>query len=473
MISQSSSEYSLCFAVDGKLATKAVKCLERYFKAEIERGEIEHIYCEQNYSLITAVGDGMRAQPGALARVIQPLADAKVNIHAITQGSSERSITVTVKEEDEKTALNLIHAQARRIPLIDVAVAIVGVGNVAQAFIKQLQTQKAKLLKHNIRVRVVALMNSRKMVCVENGLSQLDLSDCTLLLKNSRSLSNLDELKHYMESLPTAHKIMIDGTANPQVAKEYVDFLARKVHVITPNKYANTIDYKYYQAIRKMADMQNVCFKYETNVCAGLPLISTLQMMLLSGDKINKIQGVFSGTLSFIFNQMNAGKTFVQSLMSAYESGYTEPDPREDLSGMDVARKVVCLAREIGLEVELSDLSVQNLTPEALRQCSKEEFLEKISSFDDEISCQLNDIKGKAKGLHFIGEINANGQIQVSAQAINEGSPFSGLSGADNTVLMYSNRYPSSPLSITGAGAGAEVTASGVFFDMLSLVNKT
>ncbi len=468
MISQSSSEYSICFAIESKFAKKATKALERHFKAEIERGDIEHIYCEIGYALVTAVGDGLRAQPGALARVIKPLADAKINIHAITQGSSERSITVTVKQLDEDLALNLIHQQAKNPPLQNLAVAIIGTGGVGSELIKQLQAQKANLEAKSINLQLVALLNSTNALYANDLLVKENLLG--LLKTNVGGHSDLDQLINHMQALSCAHKVIVDATANSIIAESYIKFLQNGMSIVTPNKYANTQSMAYYQTLRATAQLHNVEFKYETNVCAGLPLISTIQSMQLTGDKITKIKGVFSGTLSFIFNQINQGKTFVESLMLAYNDGYTEPDPREDLSGMDVARKVVCLAREIGLSIELSDINVQNLTPTELRNCTKEVFLAKVADYDQALTDKFKKLKGKLAALHFIGEINVSGKVVVSVLPLEETSSFVNLTGVDNMVLIYSKRYCNTPMVIRGAGAGTEVTAAGVFSDILSLV---
>ncbi len=468
MISQSSSEYSICFAIHSKMANKAVRALEKGFKAEIDKRDIEHIYCDKGYALITAVGDGMRSQPGALSKVIKPLADAKVNIHAITQGSSERSITVTVHESDEALALKLIHAQAKNAPVIELAIGIIGVGNVGKVLIEQMQNQYLSLLEKNLRIRIVCMMNSKRFIQGENLL----LDNWHEALQSSEKKANLALMSQSLLNTPVAQKVIIDASANLEVSEHYLEFLDNGIHVVTPNKHANTQSMEYYRELRQVALDNNVSFKYETNVCAGLPLVNTLQTIQLCGDKINKIQGVFSGTLSFIFNQMNQGKTFVDSLMLAYEKGYTEPDPREDLSGMDAARKVVCLAREIGLSIELSDVDVQNLTPKALQDVPLAKFLKEIKHYDQKITDALLAIKQKAKALHFIGEIDAKGKISVGVQACENTSPFAGLSNADNMVLIYSDYYCHSPMVITGAGAGAEVTAAGAFGDVLSLVNR-
>lgn len=466
MISQSSSEYSICFAIESKFAKKSTRALERHFKAEIERGDIEHIYCETGYAMVTAVGDGLRAQPGALARVIKPLADAKINIHAITQGSSERSITVTVKQEDEELALNLIHQQAKNPPTQNMAVAIIGVGGIGVSLIKQLQAQQEALAQKSINLHLVSVMNSSKLLCAENLLLQENVLEA---LKASEKTADVEALIKHLQSISCVHKVVVDATASADIAKNYVKFLSQGISVVTPNKYANTQSMAYYHQLRATAQAYNVSFRYETNVCAGLPLISTIDMMQKTGDQITKIQGVFSGTLSFIFNEVNRGKSFVESLMLAYQKGYTEPDPREDLSGLDVARKVVCLAREIGLSLELGDVSVENLTPIKLRSCSKVIFFEQIKNYDKELTQQLKTLQGKASALHFIGEVSSNGRASVVVMALEKNSPFVSLSGADNMVLIHSQRYCHSPMVIRGAGAGVDVTAAGVFGDILSV----
>jgi len=301
--------------------------------------------------------------------------------------------------------------------------------------------------------------------------NMLAADDWSVKLVQSKLKNNFETLAEHLKSFGFAKQVVIDATANEEVASEYPVFLDKGISVVTPNKYANTKTLDYYNELRDSAKNKSVKFLYETNVCAGLPIIKSIQELINTGDQIKQITGVLSGTLSYIFEVLNNGGKFSDAVLDAYEGGYTEPDPREDLSGMDVARKTVILAREIGLRVDLGDLEIENLTPESLRACSVKEFLEKLPEYDVEISKMLQQKKGQAKGLHYFGSVSHNGIIEVSIGAYEEGSPFATTSGTDNLVIIQSNRYDMQPLVIKGPGAGAEVTAAGVLGDILQLLN--
>ncbi|MCF6808220.1 bifunctional aspartate kinase/homoserine dehydrogenase I [Thiotrichales bacterium 19S9-12] len=466
MISQASSEYSICFAVNVSEGNKAVKLLSKTFAYEIERGVIEKIQNDKNYSLITAVGDQMRNTPGSLAKMVNPLAHANINIHAVAQGSSERSITLTVKEEFETEALNLIH-QEYIDHINEVAVVIIGCGNIAKALVEQIANAKSKLEGLSIKFKLVAITNSKKMIITNDDLMQ---SDWQQMLKKSKKAVNLDAVLTHLKALKVKYRLVIDATDSIDVAKSYLKFLSAGISVITPNKYANTLTMDYYHQLRKAQYANPSQFKYETNVCAGLPIIQTLQDMIITGDKIKEIKGVFSGTLSYVFNQINLGVRFSDAVKKAYELGYTEPDPREDLSGMDVARKLVILAREIGLSVEMSDLNIQDLTPKGLKKCTIDEFLSSLDAHDDKVEKLLSEIKGNKAGIHYIGTISASGKIQIGIDAFEQSSEFSRLQGTENLVKIHSKRYHQYPMIIQGPGAGADVTAEGVFSDILKVI---
>ncbi|MCF6777146.1 bifunctional aspartate kinase/homoserine dehydrogenase I [Thiotrichales bacterium 19X7-9] len=466
MISQASSEYSICFAVDLLEGDQAVKLLEKAFEIEIDRGVIEHIHSDKHYSLVTAVGDGMKNMPGSLAKMINPLSKAGINIHAVAQGSSERSITLTIKESREKAALNLIHQEY--IDDIEVvAIAIIGSGNIACALIEEIQQSQEQLAKLRIKINLVVITNSKKMLCSEKNL--IDESWKSKLSKTTKKMS-IDALADFIGDLRVKYRMLVDATDSIEVAQSYLSFLKRGISVITPNKYANTQSMEYYYALRSTASDTRTQFKYETNVCAGLPLIKSIQEMIYTGDKVECIEGVFSGTLSYLFNELNQGVSFSKAIKNAYDLGYTEPDPREDLSGMDVARKVVILAREIGFSVEVESLEIQNLTPKALRNCSKAEFLKRLSKYDKEMDQLFKQLKGDALGLHYIGMINTEGKISVKIQPYDHSSVFARIQGTDNLVVIRSSRYQKYPFIIQGPGAGADVTAAGVFGDILQVI---
>jgi bifunctional aspartokinase / homoserine dehydrogenase 1 len=466
MISQASSEYSICFAVYSQEGEFAAAVIKEAFAHDIQSGNIDRVRLDKGCAIITAVGDGMVGSPGAAGKFFDTLAKVGANIHAIAQGSSERSITAVTKESDVVRALNAVH-DAFYFNAQDISVGVIGVGSIGSTFIEQLKQAAPKIFQHkNVAIDVKGVMNSKRMVLSEGDLLGTDWKSA-LAGSDAIEINLKDFIQHIRQSGGTS--VIIDATANEGIAGQYVQCFEQQVSVITPNKYANTSTAEYYHALRKNAQLHEVKFLYETNVCAGLPLINTLQNMVDSGDEILQIEGVLSGTLSYIFSELSAGKSFSQAVLSAYEQGFTEPDPREDLSGMDVARKVVILARESGLQVAIEDLSIENLAPEALRLCDKETFLKALPEHDVEMKVLLGNKKQGKLGLHYIGKIHHTGKVQVGIEAYDKESPFASLSGTDNLVVLQTKRYQANPMVIKGPGAGPDVTAAGIFADLLQL----
>ncbi|QIW10668.1 bifunctional aspartate kinase/homoserine dehydrogenase I [Francisella sp. LA112445] len=466
MISQASSEYSICFAIDSINADKATETLKQEFASEIKSNLIEEIVVHKHHSLITAVGEGMRAKTGSLAKLVNSLRLANINIHAIAQGSSERSVTFAVKTEDEARGVQAMHRHYNTIS-DDIAIAVIGAGNIGKEFIKQMKQTYQKWYEKGINLILIGATNSKQMRIVYENLLFENVD--TLLEENIEPV-NLEKLAEFMSRASAVKKIIIDTTASEEVSKSYINFLQKGISIVTPNKYANSGNYDYYQELRKVAGESGSMFLYETNVCAGLPLIATLQSMVRSGDQVKAISGIFSGTLSYLFTQLNNGVIFSDAVKMAYDAGYTEPDPRQDLSGMDVARKTIILAREIGLNLSLTDLTVENLVPEELRECSVEEFFEKLPTFNDQIMNQIKEKKQDLAGVHYVGSIN-NGAANVGIQAYNEASPFANVKGTDNIVMINTQRY-TQPMVIQGAGAGIEVTAAGVYGDVITVIRE-
>jgi aspartokinase/homoserine dehydrogenase 1 len=464
MISQASSEYSICFAVGESQAKLAEKIVRRTFAYDIESGNIEDVHVDNRCAIVTAVGDGMIGSPGAANKIFRTLAKVGTNIHAIAQGSPERSITAVIKRDDEHNALAAMH-DAFYGAHTTISLGIVGIGNIAQHLIEQLQKTSSKFESNNgIKIKLLGIMNSRKMLLTNDNL--LDES-WQALLEQSQTC-DFEQFAHHICGSGT-ESVIVDATASPDVAKSYLSALRKSIHVVTPNKYANTLNINYYHDLHSVAFQKHVKFLYETNVCAGLPVIH-LKDMVSTGDKIIQVEGVVSGTLSYIFSQLSLGRRFSEIVLEAYHNGYTEPDPREDLSGMDVARKTVILAREVGFEVELSDLSVENLTPEPLRDVDLETFFTQLSAYDERMEAMIAHKKQGMAGLHYMGEITQKGQISARSKPYHKHSPFSSLTGTDNMVLITSARYHANPFVIRGPGAGPEVTAAGVFADILKTV---
>ncbi|AJI55316.1 aspartate kinase domain protein [Francisella philomiragia] len=466
MISQASSEYSICFAIDSVNADKATEALRQEFANEIKSNLIEEIVVHKHHALITAVGEGMKSKTGSLAKLVNSLKLANINIHAIAQGSSERSVTFAVKAEDEIRGVQAMHRHYNS-ESDDIAIAVIGAGNIGKAFIKQVKKTYEKWYAKGINLVLVGATNSKQMrVSYENLLFE----NIDNLLNENTEQVNLEKLAEFMSHASATKKIVIDATASENVSKNYSNFLKNGISVITPNKYANSGNYEFYQELRKVAKQNGTSFLYETNVCAGLPLIVTLQNMVQSGDHVSTIKGIFSGTLSYLFTQLNNGVIFSDAVKMAYDAGYTEPDPRQDLSGMDVARKTVILAREIGLNIGLNDLVIENLVPEELRECSVEEFFAKLPAFNEQIMHQIADKKKDLAGVHYVGSI-VNGVANVGIQAYDESSPFANVKGTDNIVMINTDRY-TQPMVIQGAGAGVEVTAAGVYADVITVIRE-
>lgn len=466
MISQASSEYSICFAIDSVNADKATEALRQEFANEIKSNLIEEIVVHKHHALITAVGEGMKSKTGSLAKLVNSLKLANINIHAIAQGSSERSVTFAVKAEDEIRGVQAMHRHYNS-ESDDIAIAVIGAGNIGKAFIKQVKKTYEKWYAKGINLVLVGATNSKQMrVSYENLLFE----NIDNLLNENTEQVNLEKLAEFMSHASATKKIVIDATASENVSKNYSNFLKNGISVITPNKYANSGNYEFYQELRKVAKQNGTSFLYETNVCAGLPLIVTLQNMVQSGDHVSTIKGIFSGTLSYLFTQLNNGVIFSDAVKMAYDAGYTEPDPRQDLSGMDVARKTVILAREIGLNIGLNDLVIENLVPEELRECSVEDFFAKLPAFNEQIMQQIADKKKALAGVHYVGSI-VNGVANVGIQAYDESSPFANVKGTDNIVMINTDRY-TQPMVIQGAGAGVEVTAAGVYADVITVIRE-
>ncbi|ASG68421.1 bifunctional aspartate kinase/homoserine dehydrogenase I [Francisella halioticida] len=466
MISQASSEYSICFAIDSINADRATEALKQEFANEIKNNLIEEIVVHKHHSLITAVGEGMRSKTGSLAKLVNSLKLVNINIHAIAQGSSERSVTFAIKAEDESRGVQAMHRHYNT-KSDDIAIVVIGAGNIGKEFIKQMKQTYQKWYEKGINLVLIGATNSRQMRIVYENLLFENIDN---LLEENIEPVNLEKLAEFMFRASAVKKIVIDATASEEVSKSYVNFLQKGISIVTPNKYANSGNYEFYQELRKTSSKSDSMFFYETNVCAGLPVIITLQSMVRSGDQVKSISGIFSGTLSYLFTQLNNGVIFSDAVKMAYDAGYTEPDPRQDLSGMDVARKTIILAREIGLNLSLNDLVIENLVPEGLIDCSVEEFFEKLPTFNDQIMKQIEDKKQAFAGVHYVGSIK-NGTATVGIQAYDENSPFANVKGTDNIVMISTQRY-TQPMVIQGAGAGIEVTAAGVYADVITVIRE-
>lgn len=468
LISQASSEHSICIAVPQELAERAQKVVSETFADELESGQIQSVDVTAEQSIVAVVGDGMAGTPGIAARFFGTLARAGVNIRAIAQGSSERNISAVVDSEEATKALRAAHS-GFYLSAKTISIGLIGPGTVGTALLRQIEKQSEKLAKNfNLDLRVRAISRSRKMLLADR---RIDIGNWQEEFESSAVDADLDAFEKHVKPDHLPHAVIIDCTASDQISSKYADWLAHGIHVITPNKKAFSSSYREYQALQDAADEGSSHYFYETTVGAALPVITTLCDLIHTGDEVRSISGIFSGTLAYLFNVYDGTTPFSEIVRVAKESGYTEPDPRDDLSGMDVARKLTILARELGLKTEIGDFPVTNLVPEALRDCSIEEFLEKLPEYDDEMESLYKKAAAENKQLRYVANLDAEGNASVGLEPVDESHPFCNINLTDNIVQFETERYSANPLVIQGPGAGPEVTAAGVFADLLRLAN--
>jgi aspartokinase/homoserine dehydrogenase 1 len=468
LISQASSEHSICIAVPHDVAERARQTVTETFADELESGQIQRIDVTEAQSIVAVVGDGMAGTPGIAARFFGSLARAGINIRAIAQGSSERNISAVVNTDDAVKALRAAHS-GFYLSAKTISIGLIGPGSVGKALLRQIEKQSEKLKQNfNIDLRVRAISRSRQMLL---GDRRIDLADWEDEFESSAIAADLEAFEQHLKPDHLPHAVIIDCTASEQVSSMYAEWLARGIHVITPNKKAFSGDYGYYQALQDAAEEGSSHFFYETTVGAALPVITTLCDLIYTGDEVRSIQGIFSGTLAYLFNVYDGSTPFSQIVRFAKDSGYTEPDPRDDLSGMDVARKLTILARELGQKIEIGDFPVTNLVPESLRDCSIDEFMERLPDYDAEMKALYEDATAKNKKLRYVVKLDAAGTASVGLEAVDESHPFCNINLTDNIVQFETERYSDNPLVIQGPGAGPEVTAAGVFADLLRLAN--
>ena len=468
LISQASSEHSICFAVELPFADDAVNALKNAFEFEIRQNQIERISADKNSAILAVVGDGMVGKIGMAGKLMATLARSNINIKAIAQGASEHNISIVVARDDTSKALRAVHSG---FYLSDktLSIGIIGPGLVGRSLLNQIGSQLRQLQQqHHVKLLVRGICNSKKMYLSHQG---IDLDNWEQLLKESTLDTDLTQFSDYIIADDIPHAVIIDCTASAHVAKQYTYFMDKGAHIITPNKRANAGDYQTYQALKTHAQKDRRHYLYETTVCAGLPIITTLGDIIQTGDEVLKIEGVVSGTLSYIFSELTKGLPFSSVIREAKSLGYTEPDPREDLSGMDVARKVVILARELGHPVNLSDVIVHNLVPEQLTDCDIETFLEELPKYDEALAQTIKNIVKPDERAAYVGVIKQDGSVEVGIRSFPLSNPIARLKGTDNMLIFHTKRYYDLPLVIQGPGAGAEVTAAGVFADLLRLVS--
>ena len=469
LITQSSSEHTICFGISDLDAQRAKIAIDSVFEYEIALQKIDPIVLETNLSIIAVIGDKMKNHQGISGKMFSTLGKNNVNIRAIAQGASERNISAVIHKNDVKKALNSLHEQFFEIKTKQINLFITGVGNVGERLIEQIKQQKTYVKENfKINLRIAGLSNSRTMVVNDEG---INLKNWKQELENGEK-ATLDGFFEHAKNLNLRNSVFVDITANEAVSNIYGNYLKQSISVVACNKIACSGNIEYYNELKALSRQYNASFLFETNVGAGLPVLDTLSNLITSGDKINTIQAVLSGSLNFIFNNFNAETTFYDVVKQAQEEGYTEPDPRIDLSGIDVARKVLILARESGHAIELSQLESDNfLTENASNSDTVDDFFKTL--IEDEAYYQglFKSAQDNNCQLKFVAEFN-DGKAKVGLQEIPEGHPFYNLKGKDNIVMFYTQRYPEQPLIIKGAGAGADVTASGLFADIIRIANN-
>lgn len=463
LITQGSSEHSICVAIDESNILRAKEVVDRAFDHEIKTGKVEPLFVEEALAIIALVGDNMKNHPGVSGKMFGAMGRNGVNVRAIAQGSSERNISAVIAYRDVKKAINILHEEFFETTYKQLNVFIAGVGNVGGKFLAQLRQQEKYLEEHlRLQVNVVGMANSKKMLFNDEG---INLDNWKELLESGEAMS-LEKFSSTIRSKNLRNSLFADVTANNEVAKCYGQFLEKSISVVACNKVACSSSYEYYKKLKRLATEYNCLFLFETNVGAGLPVIGTLNDLLRSGDKVNKIEAVLSGTLNFVFNNYNGENSFAEIVRQAQDEGYTEPDPRLDLSGTDVMRKIMILAREAGEKMEMSDIENNSFMPASCMQGSVEDFYTAMTKEEAHFKKIFEAAAKENKKLKFVASYE-NCKASVGLQHVGPQSDFYHLYGKDNVVLFYTNRYPDQPLVVKGAGAGAEVTASGVFADII------
>jgi aspartokinase/homoserine dehydrogenase 1 len=462
LITQSSSEHSISVAIEERFGELARTIIDREFEHEIAVGRIEPLRVEVGLSILALVGDNMKQHTGVSGRMFSALGQNGINIHAIAQGSSERNISTIVSHTDVRKAVNTLHEEFFSDGSKQVNLFIAGVGTVGSRLLEQLRLQHDFLLNSlRLNVRVIGMANSRKFAVDDEG---MDLANWQQILNGEHATSSAIAEEIITRNL--RNSVFVDATANSDIVEIYPRLLERSVSIVACNKVACSSEYEKYARLKELAREYNTNFLFETNVGAGLPVINTLNDLLRSGDRVHRIEAVLSGTLNFVFNNYDGSRSFSSVVRQAQNEGYTEPDPRLDLSGTDVARKILILAREAGYRLEMSDIENSPFLPASCLEGSVEDFYAEMERNEEHFRSLLENARSEGKILKYIATFYS-GRASVGLQSISSDHNFANLSGKDNAVLFYTDRYSEQPLVIKGAGAGADVTAAGVFADII------
>ncbi|RAV28718.1 bifunctional aspartate kinase/homoserine dehydrogenase I [Sinomicrobium soli] len=468
LITQASSEHSICVGIAQSDMEKAEKAVNEAFEYEIASRKLNPVSVESDLAIIALVGDNMKSHQGLSGKMFSALGQNNVNIRAIAQGASERNISAVINKADVKKALNTLHERFFEDHVKQLNIFVMGVGNVGEKFLQQIERQKKYLReKLKLNVRVVALSNSRRMYFDENGIS---LKNWKELLEQGET-AHIDTFFEKVRSLNLRNSIFVDNTASDVVAATYAGYLENSIAVVTCNKIASSSGYENYSLLKELSRKYNAPFLFETNVGAGLPIIDTLKNLVASGDKVNKIQAVLSGSLNFVFNNFDDKTPFDEVVRQAQAEGYTEPDPKIDLSGIDVMRKILILARESGYALDIEDIANEPFLPEeSLDTGTVDDFYASLVKHRTHFEHIYQEAASKGCRLKYVAGFE-DGKASVGLQHIPKDHPFYNLEGKDNIVLFFTERYSDQPLLVKGAGAGADVTASGIFADIIRAGN--
>ena len=466
MITQASSEHSICIGINSSDVELAKNKINERFLLEIKSNLINKVKIEKNKSIIALVGDKMKNRQGISGKMFLTLGNNNINVKAISQGASERNITAVIEKKDVKKALNILHEAFFEEQIKKIHLFIVGIGNVGGKFIEQISNQKQYLIeKFKLNINIVGISNSKKMFFSSDGILYENLNSS--LKKGEKT--DLNEFFMRVKKFNLRNSVFIDNTANNYVASTYTKYLKNNIGVVTCNKIACSDNYENYIKLKNLSKKYNTPFLFETNVGAGLPIIDTLNHLIASGDKIQKIQAILSGSLNFIFNNYNTTRSFRDVVYDAMKKGYTEPDPKIDLSGVDVSRKILILARECGHKVELEDVvNYKFLSDDCLNSINNDDLFKNLLKNEKHFKDLYNKANDKNCKLKYVANYE-NGQASVGLNEIEKYHDFYNIEGSDNIILFYTDRYNERPLIVKGAGAGAEVTASGIFADLIRI----
>lgn len=470
LITQGSSEYAISFAIKSSDTALAQKLVNSEFKTEIKEGNISRLLIEKDLCILALVSEQMRNEPGVAGKLFSALGKEGINITAIAQGSSEYNISFVIHKNDEVKALNLIHDSFFLSDSIDIHLFIIGVGLIGSTLIDQIKDYHTHLkTENNINIKITGLANSKTMCINKDGIS---MNTWKKALATAKVKSDAAKFVKEMKSLNLPNSIFLDNTANADIPDFYKEILKANISVVTPNKVATSSDFKNYKELKDIAAKKKVSFLFETNVGAGLPVITTIRNLVSSGDQITSLQAVLSGSISYIFNTFSSARSFSDVVMEAKKLGLTEPDPRDDLSGMDVKRKITILAREAGLKVNMSEVKLKGILNKAcLSAKTVEDFFMELEKMNVHFESLSRKAEAAGKKLRFIAKLD-NGKPSIGLETVDSDSAFYNLAGSDNMLVIYTKRYVDRPLVIKGPGAGADVTAAGVFAEIVSIANK-